>query len=149
MRASTENVGGIIAFGRAAAISSAKLEELEKKSKEIFGHIRDKLQQIKDVLFITSTEESAPHILTFALPKVKGEVMLHALESKNIFVGTGSACTSKKKTNRLKNAIGLPDSYSENVIRLSISTNNTLREAEVVADAIIEEYNNLSLYTRG
>ena len=63
----------------------------------------------------------------------RGEVILHRLESKGIFVSTGSACSSNKnsKSHVLK-AMGKTDKEIEGAIRFSLSIQNTAEEIDAV-----------------
>ena len=57
----------------------------------------------------TPDQESAPHIINFSVPPIKAEVLVHALEEKEIYVSTTSACSSKqKKVSNTLTAMGIP-----------------------------------------
>ena len=71
-------------------------------------------------------------------PQVRdGEVLLHALEEKEIYVSTGSACSAHKKgRNRILNAMGVIGDRQEGAIRFSFCPFNTIEEMDVVAEEI-------------
>lgn len=148
LRASTENVSGIILFEKASALYINQNEYLLKLSEKIFSDIRKILSDIPDIVFITS-DKSAPHIITLALPYVRGEVMMHSLEKYGIIIGIGSACSSKKGTGRLQSGTGLSEKHRDGVIRLSIGLDNNIDDGKIAAEAIIVEYNKLKAYIRG
>ncbi len=148
LRASTENVAGIMALEAASRISISKLPELRGLSVSVLGELRRELAIIEGLIVITP-EHGAPHILTLALPDVRGEVIMHALEMHGIIVGIGSACSSKKGVARLPQSIGLSERHRQGVIRLSISCSNSPDDASRAAEAIIAEYKKLSAYKRG
>ncbi|NCA68227.1 MAG: aminotransferase class V-fold PLP-dependent enzyme [Clostridia bacterium] len=121
---------------------------LKTLGEKVFGDIRSELSAIENIIFVTPYS-GAPHILTVALPVVRGEVMQHSLEKHGIIIGTGSACSSKKGVRRIPHSIGLPDNYQEGIIRLSIGATNTEQDGMAAAKAICEEYKILSAYMRG
>ena len=70
------------------------------------------------------------HVLSLSVSGFRSEVLLHMLSEKEVFVSSGSACSSKKgKSSVLKN-FGLSDKESDSTIRLSFSPLNTVSEAE-------------------
>ena len=82
-------------------------------------------------------EQGAPHILNASFMGVRGEVLLHALEEKEIYVSTGSACSAHKKgRNRILNAMDVIGDRQEGAIRFSFCPFNTIEEMDVVAEEI-------------
>ena len=62
---------------------------------------------------------------------MKSEVLVHALEEKEIYVSTTSACSSKQKTvSNTLTAMGIPSSTASSAIRLSLRIHNTMEEVE-------------------
>ena len=87
----------------------------------------------------TPKTNAAPHILNISLPGMKSEVVVHALEEKDIYVSTTSACSSKQKTvSSTLTAMGLSDRIASSAIRLSLTYDNTIEEAEKVIKAVQE-----------
>ncbi len=149
-RSSTENVSGIIAFSEAIEQSE---NYLRQKNTEIFAlrkYIADKLveQFGSDILINTDFENSTPYILNLSIKGVRGEVLLHSLESDDIFVSTGSACSSKKGVSRLVKALGIPDEYSEGTIRISFSRFSKMTDGEEFVQKVIPHINQLMKFRR-
>lgn len=139
-RSSTENVSGIISFAEACESAYKGIKENTKKVKEIRDYIAKRLTDEfgNDIYIITDCSANfSPYILYFSLAGVRGEVLLHSLETKDIFVSTGSACSSKKGISRLASAIGLNDTFREGTIRLSFSRFNDISECDVFLNEII------------
>lgn len=144
LRSGTENVPAIIGLGTASEMASANINQ----SMKYVSNIREKLRNgllasIPEIRINTPLENAAPHILNVSFRGVKGEVLLHSLEEKGIFVSTGSACSAKKLlvSNVLK-ALGLSKSELEGGIRFSFSVNNTQEEISkviAVTSTIVEE----------
>ncbi len=147
MRSSTENVAGIVAFSLAAQEAYSQMSILREKSKLFFGKLRDILSNMPNIQWLTG-EKSAPHILTFAMEGVRGEVLMHSLEKYGIMVGIGSACSSNGGVGRVAKALKLDNTHYEGVIRISISSSTDEKDAEFVGNSIIEEYNDLVKYKR-
>ncbi len=95
-------------------------------------------------------EGYSPYILNVSFEYVRGgEVLLHYLEDKNIYVSTGSACSSKgvEKSHVLK-ALGLKDFQSEGTIRFCFSHENTIEEIDYTMDVLknsVEEIRQITM----
>ena len=145
LRSSTENVAGILAYEQAIVERYQNLQETHRKLTEIKNYIRDNLASIEGIRFLSSMD-SSPYILSFSTPKVRGEVMQHALERKGILVGTGSACASNKASSRIAEALGLTGKYLDGVTRLSFFIYNTMEEAEIFVKEYLSVYKELAKY---
>ncbi|WP_321381370.1 cysteine desulfurase family protein [Trichococcus shcherbakoviae] len=139
MRSTTENVGGIAAMAKALRITLEGSESSRKQERLVRGKLLAALSEYEDVR-IFSPEDGAGHILCFAMKGVRGEVMVHAFEIQDIFISTTSACSSRKKgTPYTLGSMGVPLSWSQCAVRISLSGENTQAEA----DAFIEHFRTL------
>lgn len=131
-RSGTENIAGIIATSKALRLSLVDSEEKQKKIKKIRDYLIEKLSQYEKVsLFTQDTDRYAPHILCFGIKEVKGEVLVHALEEKEIIISTTSACSSKKKMiGGTLLSMDVPKAKAQTAVRVSLDSFNTLEEAE-------------------
>ena len=140
LRSGTENAPAIIAFGRAVEIESASLSENEKKLRNLRDYLIEKIESSPELseISITNPESSAPHILNITLPKIKSETMLHYLSSENIFVSSGSACSSNSqhKASALV-AFGRSESEADTSIRISFSHDNEKEDADRLCEALM------------
>ena len=114
--------------------------------------IRDLLQKeimenIEDIK-INSPEDGVCHILNVTFYGIKGEVLLHYLEQKGVYVSTGSACSSKKKGSHVLNAIGLSPQEIEGAIRFSLSDLNTEEEIKEAVKIVKESVSDLRMIMR-
>lgn len=144
MRSSTENVGGIISFGKAIERAVEGYGEYGKNIKEI----RDDIAEFftNEGYKVVEGKEQSPYIICAAMPDVRGEVMLHSLEKYGIYIGTGSACSSKKGHKRLPNILKLPKEYENGIIRISFSRFTSKNDIEYFKKCINLEYNHLKKY---
>ncbi|WHY85003.1 cysteine desulfurase family protein [Neobacillus novalis] len=144
MRSGTENVAGAVALAKALRITMSKSNSGTAKMMKIQSMLRTGLNGIEGIKINTPIENAAPHILNFSLKGMKSEVFIHALEQREIFVSTTSACSSKKKTpSKTLLEMGVPESSAESAVRISLSFDNTEAEAGTVIEAIEKTVNQL------
>ena len=141
LRSGTTNTPGIMGMDAAIEYYQANLDEIRRKLMQMKLRLAKNLSFIRDA-DINGPEPSlgAPHILNVSFLGVRGEVLLHALEEKGIYVSTGSACSAHKKgKNRILNAMGVVGDRQEGAIRFSICPFNTEDEMDITADVIEEQ----------
>ena len=141
LRSGTTNTPGIMGMDAAIEYYQANLDEIRSKLMQMKLRLAKNLSFIRDA-YINGPEPSlgAPHILNVSFLGVRGEVLLHALEEKGIYVSTGSACSAHKKgKNRILNAMGVVGDRQEGAIRFSICPFNTEDEMDITADVIEEQ----------
>ncbi|SFK23840.1 cysteine desulfurase [Marinilactibacillus piezotolerans] len=125
LRSGTENVPGIVAMAKALKLISEKQAGTQT---ELTLELKKYLDTKKNIE-VFSPEQRAPHILCFGVKGIKGEVTVHALEKRGVYVSTTSACSSRKKVeSSTLLAMGIPKSRAETAIRVSLSEDNTLAE---------------------
>ena len=131
-RSGTENVPGIVGMAKATELIVPNIQENYEKVKMLWRRLKKGDLDIGDVI-INSPDNCTPYILNASFMGTRGEVILHRLESKGIFVSTGSACSSNKnsKSHVLK-AMGKTDKEIEGAIRFSLSIQNTAEEIDAV-----------------
>ncbi len=146
-RSSTENVAGIMAFGTACDKMFKDFSHNNSKKAEIREYIKTNL--LKNVLgtVVISPENGASHILTVAFKNLRGEVLLHALEKKDVIVGIGSACSSHRES-RFKKLLGLDEFHRDGIVRFSFGLFNTLEEAEKAVGIICDTANEWNKFVR-
>ena len=137
VRSGTENVAGVVCMSKALRLIFHKLQTELEQLRKVSNELRKGLEKIDGIVINTPEKFAAPHILNFSVPHVKSEVFVHALEEKDIFVSTTSACSSKQKTisNTLV-AMGIPEERAGSAIRVSLSYYNTLDEVKKVLSAV-------------
>ena len=91
----------------------------------------------------------APYILNVGFKDIRSEVLLHSLEEDEIYVGSGSACSSHSNNkSRVLSAIDVPDEYKESNIRISLGDYNTIHEVDTVIDALDKKIPQLRKFVR-
>lgn len=139
-RSGTENVPAIAGLGVAVQEMFADFDGHRKHLFELKDHLAEKLSDIEAVSFNSQLDEnSAPQILSVSIEGVRAEVLLHALEDKDIYVSAGSACSSNRPAvSRTLKSIGLKDSLLESTVRFSFSIYNTLEQVDYASDVMHE-----------
>ena len=145
IRPGTENTPGIVGFGEACELVYLNFKEEIDKLNEIKNlYAKRLLEEIKDIRINSlMDEDGAPHILNVSFKNVRGEVLLHYLEQKGIYVSTGSACSSKSISNRILEAINLDKEYLQGTIRISLGYFNNVDEVEYVVENIKQSVNDI------
>ena len=140
----TENTPGIVGFGEAIK-HIPNNDELQKMKKLKLSFAKRIQNNIKDVKINTPINNlSAPHILNVSFSKIKAEVLVHSLENDNIFISTGSACSSKKDTtSHVIKAIGVPDKYKEGTVRFSLNKDITSKQLDYVFEKLQDNIKSL------
>lgn len=139
-RAGTENVPGIVGYGKAVEIAMATLEERAKKETKLREYLMDRV--MKEVPFTRingSRTNRLPNNVSFAFRFIEGESLLIKLDMGGICGSSGSACTSGSlEPSHVLLAIGLPHEIAHGSLRLSLSEDNTMEEMEYVVEQIKE-----------
>ena len=137
MRSGTENVPGIAGFGEAARLAAEDFEGHRRHFREIHARLRENIVSSIPDIVINSPEDGTHAVLNVSFMGTRGEVLLHTLEQEDIFVSTGSACSSNKKgQSHVLTAMGLSEKEIEGAVRFSLSRYNTLEEMDIAADAV-------------
>lgn len=131
MRSTTENVAGIAATAKALRLAMENQEAFASKTQQLKEVIRKELANYPDVTIFSGEDYFAPHILTFGIKGVRGEVVVHAFEEFDIYISTTSACSSKAgKPAGTLIAMGVDKSIAQTAVRLSLDFENDMSQVE-------------------
>lgn len=145
LRSGTENVPAIAGLGAVLA-KIKKITAAEEKNKKLLkkkDYLLQKLKQIENI-HVNSPADGAPHIINISLTDIRGETMVHALEAENIYVSTGSACTSDSAGSRILNACGLSRKRNLNALRISLSKEISEADLDKTVEILKEKIDFLS-----
>lgn len=140
MRSGTENVPGIAGIGVAAAQIYENFDEKIDRLYELREYLAAGMQAFDGVTINgASGRAAAPHIVSVSFAGIRAEVLLHALEDRQIYVSTGSACSSNHPaiSGTLK-AIGVKPELLDATVRFSLSVDSTKEEADYVLAQLAE-----------
>lgn len=131
MRSTTENVAGIAATAKALRLAMENQEAFASKTQQMKEVIRKELANYPDVTIFSGEDHFAPHILTFGIKGIRGEVVVHAFEEFDIYISTTSACSSKAgKPAGTLIAMGVDKSIAQTAVRLSLDFENDMSQVE-------------------
>ncbi len=128
----------IASFAKALRLALQDLETKEKYISTLNKKIRQSLETYEGV-FINSTELSIPHILNISVLCMKPETLLHALEEKDIFISTQSACATGEMSKAVY-AITKEEERAKHSIRISLSYQTTKEEVDYFLTCFREIY---------
>lgn len=137
-RSGTENLPSIVALSAAALKITANMEQNAKKMMAVKQTLLTNINQLVAQSFVNGDiEQAAPHILNMSFIGVKSEVLVHYLEQQEIYVSSGSACSSHKNVaSHVLTAMGLSNERIASEIRFSFCPDNNIEEAIIVAKAL-------------
>lgn len=141
LRAGTENLPGIVGLTTASINIFSKKDENYLKVKEIKEYMIKRLGEIDNIRINSPLNNSfSPYILNISFIGVRGEVLMNFLENEDVFVSTGSACTSKSKSgfsgSYVLKAMNLSQKEIEGALRFSFSPDNTKEEIDATIEVL-------------
>lgn len=146
MRSGTENVPGIAGLGK--AVELIYTSDFDKKIQYLYdlrAYFIEKLMMLDDV-YINGVCDSdckkmqtAAHVVSASFKGIKAEVLLHALEEKNIYVSSGSACSSNNPgVSSTLMAIALDKELLDSTLRFSFCFDTTKEQLDYTIQALKE-----------
>lgn len=135
-RSGTENVPGFCALGEAVK-TPFPAENAALCRQYLLAHLPERITP-------NLPATPAPHILSLTLPGIRSETMLHFLSAKEIYVSSGSACSSHSKhVSSALVSFGLTDAQADCTIRISLSGEETTADMDVLIAALQEGIDSL------
>ncbi|MEJ2699827.1 MAG: aminotransferase class V-fold PLP-dependent enzyme [Desulfuromonadales bacterium] len=141
LRSGTENVPGIVGFGKACVLAQRRLNEGEMERLET---LRDRLEEGIRSLIPEARRNGPeggrlPNTLNLTLPGVRGESLVLFLDRKGIFFSSGSACKSgHPEPSHALLAMGLSPEQAHCAVRFSLGWGNTAEDIEYVLECLEE-----------
>ena len=152
MRSGTDNVPGIAGLGVAAKEAYQNLDEKAAHLQALKQQLIDGLKDIPDVFIQGQASEGggAPHIVSVSFAGVRSEVLLHALEDRQIYISSGSACSSNKKlpVSTVLKEVHVPKELLDSTVRFSFSSQTTEEEIAYCIEELHRIVPMLRKYTR-
>ena len=139
-RAGTENVPGIVGYGKAASIAAATMEERMTKETELRDYLIGRiLKEVPYTRLNGHPKKRLPNNANFSFQFVEGESLLIMLDMKGICGSSGSACTSGSlDPSHVLLAIGLPHEIAHGSLRLTLSEETTKEDIDYTVEAVKE-----------
>ncbi len=141
LKPGTFDLGLIAACAKALKKYALSVDEHYNYVMKLNKYIRNRINN-KNVIINSSDdlENSSPYIINISVPNILGETIVHIFEEKQMYVSTGSACSSKlRKPEKTIYAMTKNETLAKTTVRISISHLTTYEEA----DALIKVINNI------
>jgi len=137
-RAGTENVPGIIGFGKAAALAQKELPARADHVRRLRDRLVDGiLKKVEKVTYTGHPQQRLPNHASFCFEAIEGEALIFMLAQNGIYTNTGSACASKAlKTSPVLGAIGLRADLAQGSTVFTLDTTNTEEEIDYVLEKL-------------
>ena len=143
LRGGTENVAGIVGFGKACELAKNSRDDINDRMMSLEHRFYDSLESNMNALGkfkihrIYNGNNHCHKIANFAVEGVDAETLILFLSSQGVFVSAGSACSSHESTpSHVLKAMGISDDIARSSIRVSFSQYNTIHEVEKAAGII-------------
>ena len=137
-RAGTENVPGVIGFGRAAALAQKELPQKMDHVRKLRDQLVDGiLNKVEKVTYTGHPQKRLPGHASFCFEAIEGEALIFMLAHNGIYTNTGSACASKAlKTSPVLGAIGIRADLAQGSTVFTIDRSNTESEIDYVLEKL-------------
>lgn len=137
LRAGTENVQGIVGFGKAAELSQRDPEP-DEEYRGVYDILLGIKQGLNGICHLNGTPPKFGLICNFRFDRVSGESLVLLLSSKGVMVSAGSACTANSnQPSHVLKAMGLTDEEARSSIRISVTDGLTKEETDKAVEAIV------------
>lgn len=144
-RAGTENLAGIVGFGKAAELAKEHLREHIRHTSSLRDRLISKVQSQLDHVYVNgSMEHRHPGNANMTFEFIEGEAMLLYLDMNGIAVSTGSACSSASLTpSHVLSALGIPVEWIHGTLRFTIGDMTTEEDIDYVVEVLKNVVNKL------
>ena len=141
LRAGTEAMPQIAAFGKACELAKASMNDATERMAQLRQYAAGRIvAEMPEAVIIGG---GAPHILSVSLPGWRSEVLMNFLEARSVFVSRSSACKKGGRSHVLE-AMGLPAEVIDGAVRISLSRYTTKDELDKLCSALKDAHDNLA-----
>ena len=133
LRSGTEGLPAIAAFAAACRAALPKRTESIARQRRLLTLAQELLRPIDGVQLLGAQE--APHILNLAVPGVRSQGLINALQERDIYVSAGSACSKGHRSHVLE-AMGVDAAWIDGSVRVSLSDETTEDDIRALAEAL-------------
>lgn len=137
LRSGTENMPGIVGFGKAALIMRENFETEYNHVVELKAYAKDKIESEFSDFEFNFDDKSSPYIFNVGFRNVRGEVLLHFLENDEIYISTSSACSANSGgKSHVLTELGIDNKLLEGSIRFCFSYEITKADVDVFIEKL-------------
>lgn len=136
LRSGTENLPAIMSLKYVVENRTPNTDYITSLNKAFLNELNDNNIEI-------NCKNGSPYILSLSFKGIRGETFVSMLSDKGVFVSTGSACSSKKKGNRILSSMGFNEETIISSVRVSFFESNTLEEVSQAGKIMLQTYHEL------
>jgi cysteine desulfurase len=141
LRPGTENLAGAWALAQCLEKAMVNLRGGKSAQETLMKDLIVTISKIKGISVIPESRTPvdgrfSPYIVQFTNTHVPGEVLVRSLSDRDIYISTGSACSSRKKTRPVLQAMHLGAEKQQNAFRISVGSTTTAQEISALAVAL-------------
>ncbi|MCO4795383.1 MAG: aminotransferase class V-fold PLP-dependent enzyme [Bacteriovoracaceae bacterium] len=150
LRSSTENTPFVLSFEKAFEIVNKNLNDVNEKMLELNKYVRETISSKNNQFeFPYSIENTVPQILMLKIEGISSDIILRHMEEEDIYLASGSACSSKiKGYNPTFEALGIDEKFHKNFLRISFGPGNDLKQIQSFCDTLVETVEDLKGFMR-
>lgn len=137
LRSGSENIAGIVGFGKAAELAHMELTQRQTTMLTLRSNLERRLTCLNGVVVFAQHVARLPNTVYFAVPGIEGEALVMMLDEFDFAVASGSACSSQvpgsndaSGASHVLLAMGVAEDLARSAIRVSFGANNTATEVE-------------------
>lgn len=146
-RSGTPAVALIASLSKAMRLAYQNIEDNYKYVEKLNSKLRNELGKYSTI-HINSNDKCLPYILNLSVLGVKPETMLHALEEKEIYISTQTACASSNSYSKAVYSLTNSKELAETSIRISISYVTKEEEIDIFLKEFIDTIDRLMLRSK-
>ena len=145
IRSGTENVPGIVGFGKACELAASQLEEHYEKLSSIRDELIDKvLNTVPEAYLNGDRQNRLPNLVNFRFKAIEGESLILLLDAKGYQASTGSACSSNTlEASPVLTALGLDPVDVHGSLRISLAPESDAFDVDEFVDVISQSVSRL------
>ena len=139
LRGGTEDLAGIVGFGRAAELAKAELSQRSSHARALRDRLEAGLATLPGLRIFAADVERLPNTVQFGIPGLDGEWLVMELDKRGIAVSSGSACHSGSgEPSHVLTAMGLDAATAKGALRVSLGAGNTEQDVDALGMALKE-----------
>lgn len=139
LRGGTENLVGIVGFGRAAELAKAELSQRSSHARTLRDRLEAGLEGLPGLTVFAAGVERLPNTVQFSIAGLDGEWLVMELDKRGIAVSSGSACHSGSgEPSHVLMAMGLDATIAKGALRVSFGAGNTEQDVDAVCMVLKE-----------
>ena len=138
LRGGTENLAGIIGFGKAAELARLELDVRNRHLRALRNNLEAGLQSMSGISIFAEQVERLPNTVQLGVAGFDGEMVVMELDKRGIAASSGSACHSGSgQPSHVLLAMGMDEAYARSAVRISFGMSNSVDDVQTLLAALM------------